>query len=264
MDDHDVAASWNASAGTWTRHVRAGYDFDRILMNNPAFFELIGDIAGMIVLDACCGEGYNTRLLACRGASMTGIDISEALITEARAEEAREPLGIRYELGSISDMPVFGDEQFEAVLSTLAMMDVADYPGAVTELFRVLKPGGMFAFSTCHPCFNYDLPARRWVRDSEGRCTGIIVGDYFRRAAFECTWRFRHAPADDGCEPMTTVGFDRTLSDYINPLCRAGFIIERIVEPQATDEACAADPSMRNHQLSPHTLLVRARRPYRR
>jgi len=60
---------------------------------------------------------------------------------------------------------------------------------------------------------------------------------------------------------MTTIGFDRTLSDYINPLCRTGFVIERIVEPQATHEACAADPSMRNHQLIPHTLLVKARKP---
>ena len=42
---------------------------------------------------------------------------------------------------------------------------------------------------------------------------------------------------------------------------RDGVIIERIVEPRATDEACAAEPSMRNHQLIPHTLLVGARRP---
>ena len=263
MDDRDVAARWNESAQTWTQHVRAGYDSNRVNMNTPAFVDFIGDISGLSVLDAGCGEGTNTRLFAQLGAKMTGIDISEQLVREARATEVAEPLGISYEIGSVSDMPLFADGRFDAVLSTLSMMDVADYPGAIHECYRVLRPGGMLAFSTCHSCFNYSLDTRQWARDTNGECTGVVVGDYFRRATCEYTWRFRQAPKDDGCGPMTTINFDRTLADYFNPLGAAGFIIEQIDEPRATDGACRADPSLRKHQLIPHTLLVRARKPSR-
>ena len=48
------------------------------------------------VLDAGCGEGYNTRILARGGARMTGVDLSERMIELAQAEERRAPLGIRY------------------------------------------------------------------------------------------------------------------------------------------------------------------------
>jgi hypothetical protein len=42
MTNYDVAKSWDANAAVWTRHVRAGYDVYRDLMNNPAFFAFVG------------------------------------------------------------------------------------------------------------------------------------------------------------------------------------------------------------------------------
>lgn len=59
--------------------------------------KLIGDVKGKRVLDVACGEGHFTRLLRRAGAAeVVGVDISERMIDLARAQEARQPLGIEY------------------------------------------------------------------------------------------------------------------------------------------------------------------------
>lgn len=64
--DEAVARYWDANADLWTEHVRRGWDAYREHFNNPAFFAFLGEVKGKRVLDAGCGEGYNTRILARR------------------------------------------------------------------------------------------------------------------------------------------------------------------------------------------------------
>src|SRR6266487_3324117 len=61
-----------------------------------ALLSLSGDVAGEQILDLACGHGRITRQLAGRGASVTGIDISAALIAKAIDAERCQPGGIRY------------------------------------------------------------------------------------------------------------------------------------------------------------------------
>ncbi len=68
----DVARYWDDNAAAWAREVRQGHDVAREFMNNPALLALIGDLRDRQVLDAGCGDGYNTRMLARSGAHMTG------------------------------------------------------------------------------------------------------------------------------------------------------------------------------------------------
>jgi ubiquinone/menaquinone biosynthesis C-methylase UbiE len=262
-DDNEVARCWDGNAEVWARHVRAGYDTYRDLYNNPAFLDLVGDLTGRIVLDACCGEGYNTRLLARRGARVTGVDLSAEMIELARAEEEREPLGIRYEVASTSDLLLFADETFDAVVSTMALMDCADYDGAIREFWRVLRCDGLLAFNVCHPCFTN--AARGWESDENGEVVGIRLGDYFQAGDYVERWKFGAAPGSESeqVEPFTIIYFHRTLADFINPLCATGFRIEAIAEPRPTEEACRADPRLRKHQLIPQSLCVKARKASR-
>ena len=153
IPEQEVARYWDDNANMWADHVRQGWDTYREYFNNPAFFAFIGDLSGKTVLDAGCGKGYNTRLLARSGARMTGVDISERMIELARREEQREPLGIRYELASFSDLSLFDDASFDAVVSSMALMDGPDFEGAVQEVYRLLRPSGELMFSISHPCF---------------------------------------------------------------------------------------------------------------
>ena len=259
MDDK-VRRCWDENAEVWARHVRAGYDTYRDLYSNPAFLEFVGDLAGQHVLDAGCGEGYNTRLLAQCGTQMTGVDISARMIELAQAEEEREPLGIRYQVASVSNLSVFASETFDAVVSTMALMDCADYEGGIREFWRVLRPQGMLAFNICHPCFTHAI--RGWERDDCGEPVGIRLGPYFPERSHVERWAFGAAPAQAEVEPFSVVYFERNLATYVNVLCTNGFRIEAMMEPRPTEEACRADPRLRKHRLVvPQTLCVKARKP---
>ena len=239
IPEEEVAKYWDENASLWADHVRKGWDAYREYFNNPAFFEFIGDVSGKTVLDAGCGEGYNTRLLARSGARMTGVDISERMIELARQEEQREALGIRYEEASFSDLGIFDDASFDVVVSSMALMDGPDFEGAVKEIFRVLQPGGELIFSITHPCFL--TKGFGWIPDDENAMK-ITVSDYFDREPWVEHWRFSKAPIPEDVEPFAVPNFPRTLSEYLNALIEAGFTLKRIQEPRPSQEMCEKHP----------------------
>ena len=66
--------------------------------------------------------------------------------------KARERFGEAID-PSFSDLATFRAESFDAAISTMALMDGPDFPGAMREIARVLRPGGTLAYSILHPCF---------------------------------------------------------------------------------------------------------------
>jgi 2-polyprenyl-3-methyl-5-hydroxy-6-metoxy-1,4-benzoquinol methylase len=64
------------------------------------FLEAIGDVSGLTMLDAGCGEGYLARILTQRGANVIGMEISSRLVEAARA---KDPQGtIVYQVADLS------------------------------------------------------------------------------------------------------------------------------------------------------------------
>jgi 2-polyprenyl-3-methyl-5-hydroxy-6-metoxy-1,4-benzoquinol methylase len=260
---HDeVASHWNRNADQWTHDVRSGYDVYRDLFTFPAFQQFLPSLDGLEVIDFGCGEGTNTRQLAQMGARMTGIDISERLIEYARHAEEANPLGITYKVSSYSDDTGFRDASFDAVVSTMALMDGPDFDAAMREAYRLLRPGGFLAFSILHPCFI--TPGLRWEKDEQGRAVALSVAHYFSRTGFTEHWRFGDRPEDEEVTPFAVPRFPRTFSDYLNAVAMAGFRISRIEEPQPSPEACEAVPRFaRWRDLAAFLLLVMAERPVR-
>jgi 2-polyprenyl-3-methyl-5-hydroxy-6-metoxy-1,4-benzoquinol methylase len=100
VDHTDVRRYWDANAEAWTRLSRAGYDTYRDHFNTPAFFHMLPPVDGLSGLDIGCGEGYNTRLLAQRGARVTAVDISEVFVRQASQLEKCEHADIHYQVAS--------------------------------------------------------------------------------------------------------------------------------------------------------------------
>jgi ubiquinone/menaquinone biosynthesis C-methylase UbiE len=260
MDHEEVGRYWNENAEVWSRLVRAGYDFYRDGLNTPAFFEMLPDVAGLSGLDVGCGEGHNTRLLAQRGARVTGIDISSNFIRSARAAETEQPLGIDYEFASAVDLP-FEDASFDFATAFMSLMDIPETELVLADVFRVLRPGGFFQFSITHPCF--DTPHRENLRDENGHTYAIEVGEYFRGREGEVKeWLFSAAPSEvrSGLTPFRIPVFMRTLSSWLNGLIDAGFVVERLGEPCPGDAAIRERPGLQDAQVVAYFLHVRARK----
>jgi ubiquinone/menaquinone biosynthesis C-methylase UbiE len=94
------------------------------------------------VLEIGCGAGYNTRHLAARlpGSGFTGLDLSPGH-TEAARREAKGIENVNYETGDFQQLR-FADRTFDAVIAVECLCQGSDMMQALSEAFRILRPGG--------------------------------------------------------------------------------------------------------------------------
>jgi SAM-dependent methyltransferase len=242
---------WNNAAEAWTAFVRTGKDYYRDELNNPAMFSLLGDITGKVILDLACGEGYNTRIMVQKRATVTGIDFSETMIRLAREKEGKEPLGAVYAVGDTCYLPFF-DCTFDVVTCFMALQDIKDYKNTVKEVKRVLRPGGRFVFVIPHPCFEKRILNNTVVGGWEYQGENALyykVDYYFETHQYTITWDMARLTTH-----FETTAFHRTLTDYANALYAAGLFISRLKEPQPQKCTSLKETALR----IPQSLLVEA------
>jgi ubiquinone/menaquinone biosynthesis C-methylase UbiE len=100
-----------------------------------------GDVSGMSVLDVGCGTGDLLRRLAEAGASqLIGADSSEGMLEVARGLR-RGASNIEFIKSSAESLPL-GASEFDMVISCVAFHHFPDPKGALSEMARVMKPGG--------------------------------------------------------------------------------------------------------------------------
>ncbi|MGF1480418.1 MAG: class I SAM-dependent methyltransferase [Cyanophyceae cyanobacterium] len=261
MNHLEVAQFWNRNAPAWTALSRQGYDVYRDLVNTPAFLELLPNIAGLKGLDIGCGEGTNTRQLAQLGASMVAIDVAPSFLEYAQAQEQQDPHGILFQTASALDLP-FGEATFDFVTAFMSLMDMPDNQKAIQEAYRVLKPGGFLQFSITHPCF--DPPYRRSLKDPAGQEYAIAVGRYFEREDGRIDeWIFSNVPDElrQRWSKFRIPRFHRTLSEWLNMLIAAGFVIKALAEPRASEAIARTCPTVADTRIVAYFLLVRCCKP---
>ena len=260
MNPAEVAKFWEANAENWTRFVRAGYDVYRDAQNTPAFLRILPQVRGLTGLDIGCGEGANTRKLARLGAYMHAIDVAPTFVRHAQATEAAAPLGISYQVANGMKLP-FDANTFDFVTAFMSLMDMPDHGQALREAARVLSPGGFLQFSIVHPCFS--PPHRKVLRDARGNVEAIEVGRYFEPTNGHVNeWTFSNLPPKERkrVEPFRTPMFHRTLSSWVDLICRAPLVIEQFGEPTASAEQAAAQPVVADTRVAPLFLHIRARK----
>ncbi|MGI8689223.1 MAG: class I SAM-dependent methyltransferase [Thermomicrobiales bacterium] len=168
--------------------------------------DLLGDVAGRTVLDACCGEGFLARILASRGACVTGIDLSPRLVQMARA---KDPDGvIAYRVGDLSrPVPEFAGH-FDAIGSYLALNDVADHRGFATTLATLAKSGTRCVLALNNP---YSSVIRGHIIDYFASGTTAVYG-----GLSEAGVKVRY--------------YHRTLEEYLDTFLAAGWRLVKLAD----------------------------------
>ena len=102
----------------------------------------LGDVDGVRLLEAGCGDGGFTRLMAGRGAEVAAFDLSPVAVAQAR-----ERSGAEYQVASVTQIP-YQDESFDLVVCLETLEHVPDWQRGLDELIRVLRPGGRLIMTT--------------------------------------------------------------------------------------------------------------------
>jgi SAM-dependent methyltransferase len=238
----DIKREWNDAAEHWREFVREGKDYYRDELNNPATFKVIGDVRGKRVLDLACGEGYNTRILATKGAKVIGVDFSERMIELARQEEARIKQGISYYVLDTSNLKELSSNYFDLVACFMSLQDMKNYKKAISEVSRVLRNQGRFVFSIPHPCFETMALSGKRINAGER---------YFGAVKYPVQWNMERLES-----PFKTSSFHRTLTDYFETLFRNNLFVSRLVEPRPTKKGLQRYTALRNVLTRPQSIVV--------
>jgi len=235
----DGSRSWNEAADDWVAHADTN-DY-RLHFLMPRMLALLGDVRGRRVLDLGCGEGGYARELASRGATVVAVDGSERLVEVARRRAEAAGLAVEHHSRNANALDGLADGDFDLVLAAMSLMDVEDYPGAIREAHRVLRPGGALVMSITHPCFTPH--GAHWLP------TGYVVDRYFdRRAEPErITARFR----------VPVLRRHQPLEDFIAAPLAAGFTLRALLEPQATEADVARSARFEHLTRIPYFMFLR-------
>ena len=228
----DTRALYDQTAVNWSRHRPSSLsDYTA----RPQVMALCEPLAGKQVLDLGCGEGYCSRMLRQRGAEVVGLDISERMVELARQSEREQPLGIRYDTADAASADL-GDASVDLVVAVFLFnyLGVEQMRQTMTNVHRMLRPGGSFVFAVPHPAFAFmRQPAPPFYFD-------IGSAGYF--SARNSTFGGRIWKIDGSALDVQLV--HKTFEDYFDGLRRAGFAAMPIVtELRVTDDMVAIDPN---------------------
>ncbi|TMQ50132.1 MAG: methyltransferase domain-containing protein [Candidatus Eisenbacteria bacterium] len=151
--------------------------------------------------------GSETRPI---GARVTAVDFSTAQLEHARDLAQSKKVAIHFLEADSQDLSMLDDAIFDVAFSAYALGFVEDIRSALREIGRVLRPGGLFAFSWMSPL--YAITEERGL---------LVTKSYFDRTPIV----FK-----EGNE--TDVDFHRTYGDWHRALTDAGFVVTDIVEPE--------------------------------
>lgn len=204
---------------------------------------LLPDLHNKNVLDLGCGFGWHCLYAREQQAnSVIGVDISEKMLQEAR-EKTDDP-AISYIQMPIEDIE-FASEQFDVVISSLALHYVKSFEAICRKVHTYLKSGGSFIFSVEHPIFT-SRNEQDWYVDDQGNRLHWPVDHYQSEGLRETTFLTENV-----------IKYHRTISTYFNDLIGAGFAIKAVREPMPSDEM-SDDPWMKDEDRRPMFLIISA------
>lgn len=226
---------WDASARAWIDTVGTDGDWGRRHVLDGPMLGRVSNGAFTDALDLGCGEGRFCRMLQRLGIRTIGVDPTRALIDHARA---LDPAG-DYRIGRAEalDLP---DAAFDLVVSYLSLVDIADLQTALSEVHRVLRPGGHFLIANLQG-FSTAAVSQGWTFEPDGS-SRFSIDHYLEERATWISWNGIHIQ-----------NWHRPLSTYMSALLDLGFNLTHFSEPAPT--GIDDDKARRFHRV-PNFLIM--------
>jgi SAM-dependent methyltransferase len=177
---------------------------------------ILGDVAGKDVLEFGCGAAQWSILLARRGARPVGLDNSERQLEHARRRMTAAGVDFPLVHGSAEDVPL-PSGSFDIVFCDYGALTFTDPRRSVPEAARLLRPGGLLAFSHISPL--WDLC---WS-PADDRTGDRLINDYFTMHRFE--------------DAEGAITFQLPYGEWIRLFRQNALIVEDLVEPQPPEGA---------------------------
>jgi SAM-dependent methyltransferase len=180
-----------------------------------AELDVLGEVAGLDILELGCGAAQWSISLAKLGARPVGLDFSSRQLEHAR--RAMSAAGVDFPLvgASAEDVPL-DDETFDVVFCDHGAFNFADPRKLMPECSRLLRPGGLLAFNKVSPLL--DLV---WDLERDAVAEGLL-NDYFTLDRFE---------------DSETVDFQLPYGEWIRLFRANGLDVEDLIELQAPENA---------------------------
>lgn len=204
---------------------------------------MLPDFDGKRVLDLGCGFGWHCIYAVEHGAvSVTGIDISEKMIDEAKRRNSSPK--IEYKCMAIEDFD-FQPDTFDIVISSLTFHYLESFDYICNKVYTCLTQGGSFVFSVEHPIFTA-YGNQDWFYDDQGNRLHWPVDRYFDQGKRNAVFLGE-----------SIIKYHKTLTTYINTLLVSGFEIKALSEPEP-DKKMLDIPGMSDELRRPIFLIISA------
>jgi SAM-dependent methyltransferase len=246
VHDHNRRA-WDERARTGARFARPATD-DEIARPNSLTDATgwLGEVCGKRLLCLAAGGGKHAPLYAAAGAEVTVVDISGEMLALDRQVAAEKRLSLRTVEASMDDLAALGDGSFDIVCQPVSTCYVPDVLAVYREVARVLTVGGLYLSQHKQPGSlqtgtrptpaGYEL-AEPYYRDGP---LPEVVGSLHREQG--------------------TLEYLHRWEELIGGMCRAGFVIEDLSEPQhAKPGAAPGTFGHRSRYVAPY-VRIKARR----
>jgi SAM-dependent methyltransferase len=205
-----------------------------------------GDIRGKRLLCLAAGGGRQGPLYAAAGAVVTVVDISPAQLALDREVAAERGLELRTVAASMETLPMFSAGEFDIVIQPVSTCYVPEILPVYREVARILRPGGLYVSQHKSPVsLQTDIkPAARGYE---------LIEPYYRSGPLPPVAGSRHR--EEG-----TLEYVHRWEEMLGGLCRAGFVIEDLIEPvHAKADAAPGDWQHRGQFVAPY-VRIKARR----
>lgn len=240
--------AWDNRVKSNDRFTRPAADEDFIdpLKTVDAVGWLGGNIRDRRLLCLAAGGGRQGPLYAAAGAQVTVVDISPEMLQLDREVAGERKLNLQTVQTSMDDLTMFGAGEFDIVIHPVSTCYIPDIGAAYQQVARVTRSGGIYVSQHKQPV---SLQA-----DLDASASGYeLVEPYYRQGPLPQTSRSR-------LREQGTLEFLHRWEQMLGGLCRAGFVIEDLIEPFHADrDAAVGEFGHRCSYVAPY-VRIKARR----